>query len=305
MIYFGLLMILIAGLGNPVQTAVNSRLRTYTVSPLIASAISFIVGTIILLALTLATRRTILISGQVAASLPWWAWMGGVMGVIGLTGNILLFPKLGSIRTVLLPVIGQIIMSMLIDWLGLFGATPVPVSVSKISGLALVFIGLVIYSRSRKDTNGSKGNLLWCLLAVLMGTVFAIQPAMNATLAAGISSAIHAAFISFSTSMLILFAIIAIIPQHRSLVRGAFKVRGPWWAWTGGLFGANYVTMFAWFTPVLGLGLVSLTGIFGMLTMSTIIDSRGWLGATKSKINSGQLTGLLIVLAGIVIIKQF
>lgn len=306
LVYFGLLMILIAGLGNPVQTAVNSRLCTYTISPIIASAVSFAVGSAVLLVLTLATVHTVTVPHDIAASLPWWAWMGGAMGVVGLTGNILLFHKLGSIRTVLLPMTGQIIMSMIIDWFGLLGATPVPVSISGIIGLGLVLTGLAIYTGSRKKADiGSRSNLLWCMIAVLIGTIFAIQPAMNAVLATGISSAIHASFISFSSSLLILLIVIAVIPNIRHLVKDAFRVRRPWWTFTGGLFGANYVVMFAWFVPILGLGLVSLTGIFGMLTMSTLIDSRGWLGAKKTKISLGQLIGLLTVLAGIVIIKQF
>lgn len=305
MVYLGLLMILIAGLGNPVQTAVNSRLRTYTLSPLIASAISFIAGSIVLSFLTLATRHTILVPQETAASLPWWSWAGGAFGVIGLTGNILLFPKLGSLRTVLMPMIGQIVMSMIIDWFGLFGVTPVPVSTGKILGLVTVFCGLAIYSNSRKSSEISISNLRWSLLAVLIGTAFAIQSAMNATLAVGISSAIHAAFISFSSSMLILLIIIALIPSNRCLVKNAFKIRSPWWTWTGGIFGAGYVTIFAWFIPILSLGLVSLTAIFGMLTMSTIIDNRGWFGAAKTKISACQLIGLFIVLAGIAVIKQF
>ena len=51
---------------------------------------------------------------------PWWIWIGGALGVIYLTGNIVLFPKLGSVQTVIMPILGQIVMSMLIDNFGWF-----------------------------------------------------------------------------------------------------------------------------------------------------------------------------------------
>lgn len=307
MVYFGLLMILIAGLGNPVQTAVNSRMRMYTGSALIASAISFIVGTILLLAITIASGHGISVRHEIAAAIPSWAWMGGVMGVIGLTGNILLFPKLGSIKTVLLPMVGQIVASILIDSFGWFGTTVTPFDTYRAIGLALVFSGLAVYVSGKEQLTGghdNTGNILWSVLAVIMGSVFAIQPAMNATLATAISSPVHAAFISFATSTVILLMLIPVIPDSRHHIRGAFHERRPWWTWTGGVFGANYVAMFAWFTPLLGVGLVSLTGIFGMLVMSTIIDGKGIIGAPRTRIRPKQIIGLITVLAGIVLIKH-
>lgn len=46
----GLLMLgLVAGAVVPFQTAVNSRLRTYVISPFVSSLISFMVGTIFLI----------------------------------------------------------------------------------------------------------------------------------------------------------------------------------------------------------------------------------------------------------------
>ena len=56
---------------------------------------------------------------------PLWIWFGGLLGVVALTGNILLFPHLGAVQTVVLPIAGQIMMGVVIDHFGFFDS-PLP-----------------------------------------------------------------------------------------------------------------------------------------------------------------------------------
>ena len=52
-----------------------------------------------------------------------YTWvLGGLLGVIYLTGNLLLLPRLGAALTVVITVTGQIIMGVIIDTFGLLGA---------------------------------------------------------------------------------------------------------------------------------------------------------------------------------------
>ena len=114
-----------SGLITPVQTAVNTRLGRSIGSPLRASLVSFSVGLIAMLTLTLLLGPYPLIPAT-AANGPWWMWFAGVFGVTFLTGNVLLLPKLGSLKTVIMPVTGQIVMGLLIDAFGWFGTTAQP-----------------------------------------------------------------------------------------------------------------------------------------------------------------------------------
>lgn len=116
-----------SGLITPVQTAVNTRLGRSIGSPLRASLVSFSVGLIAMLTLTLLLGPYPLIPAT-AANGPWWMWFAGVFGVTFLTGNVLLLPKLGSLKTVIMPVTGQIVMGLLIDAFGWFGTTAQPIS---------------------------------------------------------------------------------------------------------------------------------------------------------------------------------
>ena len=96
---------------------------------------SFSVGLIAMLTLALLLGPYPLIPA-IAANGPWWMWFAGVFGVTFLTGNVLLLPKLGSLKTVIMPVTGQIVMGLLIDAFGWFGTTAQPISPLRIAGAA-------------------------------------------------------------------------------------------------------------------------------------------------------------------------
>ena len=59
-----LIPIFLLGFLTPIQTAANSRLRQSVVSPFIASLVSFSIGTIFLLIVTLCEKGTILTIDQ-------------------------------------------------------------------------------------------------------------------------------------------------------------------------------------------------------------------------------------------------
>lgn len=71
-------------------------------------------------------------------------WFAGVFGVTFLTGNVLLLPKLGSLKTVIMPVAGQIVMGLLIDAFGWFGTTAQPISPLRIAGAAITLVGFLL-----------------------------------------------------------------------------------------------------------------------------------------------------------------
>lgn len=115
-----LLLGLFVGSLLPIQTAFNSKMRGIVQSPFLASLFSFAIGTLFLALIAIFQGVPLLITSDVFARTPWWAYLGGLLGMLGLTANILLFPILGSVQTVILPILGQLLMSILIDHFGLF-----------------------------------------------------------------------------------------------------------------------------------------------------------------------------------------
>lgn len=302
---FAILLILVAGLLNPIQTGVNSILRERLRTPILSSTVSFIVGLTCLAVLTLATCGHLFPGKDMLGQIPWWAWCGGVMGAIGLTGNILLFQKLGGVLTVLIPMLGQMVMSVLIDTFGWFGVSAIPLSQGRTAGLVLVIGGILLYMSEKrgqnKETVGSA--LYWSSGSFLCGVAFALQPVMNGRLAVAFSSSIQSAFISFLTSTIILVTLVLLNPSERRNIPLVIESKGPWWQWTGGLIGAFFVASFALVTPMTGVGLVTLVSILGMIACGAFVDSRGLFGRDARRIRPLQYLGLALLFSGVVLIK--
>src|SRR4051794_5795554 len=74
-----LVLAFVAGGALPVQAGLNARLATFVGGPIRASMISFGVGTLVLLALSLLVTRGVVNTDRLGA-VPWWAWLGGAVG---------------------------------------------------------------------------------------------------------------------------------------------------------------------------------------------------------------------------------
>jgi transporter family-2 protein len=63
----------------PTQFAINSQLRQVVGGPVLAAALSFLVGTVILFATTAVVRRSVPELGPIMNA-PGWMWLGGLLG---------------------------------------------------------------------------------------------------------------------------------------------------------------------------------------------------------------------------------
>ncbi len=104
----------------PVQAGLNAQLRTGLGHPLMAALASFLVGTIGLIGVAmLVGARLPAMSGM--AALPWWYWLGGLLGAAYITAAVVLAPKLGAATLIAAIVAGQMLASLLLDnqgWVG-------------------------------------------------------------------------------------------------------------------------------------------------------------------------------------------
>lgn len=293
------------GSGLAMQTAVNAKLRSYVVSPYLASAISFTMGTVFLIILTLISGIDPLISLSTFANNPWWIWLGGLLGVIGLTVNLLLFPKLGSVQTAVLPIFGQIIMGEVIDQFVLFGSPQSSLTLFKIIGLLFVVGGMLLttgaFSKGSHQSKDKKSNLLWQLLGIVAGMLMATQTAINGHLGIVLNSSVHAAMISFTVGTILLLAVVWIFRQPVNNLKLAFDTGTKnWWIWIGGFLGAFYVFGSAWLVPQIGTGQVVVIALFGQLFFSALIDHFGLFQSKINRVKLVRIVGLLTMFLGVV-----
>lgn len=141
-----IVLAVIGGAVLPLQVLINSRLAVGLGNALWATTVSFIVGTLGMLVWLLMTRQTSADWSQ-AAQLPWWVWLGGLLGGAYVTFTIVTVPVLGATVLVLLLILGQMLAGTLLDHFGILTQQQ-PVNLAKIAGLVLVFIGTVLVVRS-------------------------------------------------------------------------------------------------------------------------------------------------------------
>lgn len=295
------------------QTAINSRLTSYNHLPLLTSTISFAIGSLFLAILTLCSGQGIGGSWGVVLSTPWWSWLGGFTAAFALTCNILLFKHLGSVETTLYPVIGQIMMSLVIDQFGWFGSLRQKMTWHKAGGVLLliagllVFINLISFHRTVSELESKRSPQLgWQMLGIIAGIALAVQNAVNAQLGKAFHSPLHASFFSFTISFIVLF-LVNLIHQVNffSVIRQTLvqQDRREWWIWLGVMLGSSYVGLSSVLVPFLGTGQVVILALFGQLVFSALIQQFGWFKSRVIKMNRVQGMGAALMFVGILLIK--
>jgi len=136
-----ILMALVAGMSVPTQAGINSQLGLWTRSPVLASTISFMVGTLTLVLYSLVTRIP-MPSFATAGNHPWWIWIGGSLGAFFVTATIILVPKLGATAMVASILAGQMFASLLLDHFGWLGYPLHPISFGRVAGVIMVCGGI-------------------------------------------------------------------------------------------------------------------------------------------------------------------
>jgi transporter family-2 protein len=123
-------------------------------------------------------------------------------------------------------------------------------------------------------------------LAVAAGISIVIQQALNANLRHALDSAAWSGFASY-------FVGVICMACWRSLrdpvPSAAVASRIPWWAWSGGLFGAIFIGLAIYLVPVLGAATFISVLIAGQMIASITFDHFGWLGLEQRTIDLPRL----------------
>ncbi|MBB5054951.1 transporter family-2 protein [Afipia massiliensis] len=139
-------------------------------------------------------------------------------------------------------------------------------------------------------------------LAFAAGISIVIQQALNANLRTALDSAAWSGFVSYFVGVLCM-ALLAI--ALRDPIPSASVVsRIPWWAWSGGLFGAIFIGLAIYLVPLLGAATFISILIAGQMIASITFDHFGWLGLAQRSIDLPRLLGAALLIAGVVLIRR-
>jgi transporter family-2 protein len=144
---------------------------------------------------------------------------------------------------------------------------------------------------------------LFMLLALVAGAMMPTQAATNNKMAMVVDSPILSAFISFLVGTVALF--IYVLVSGVSIANFASSKEAPAIAWVGGLLGAFFVTAAVLLVPRLGVAMTFSLIIAGQMIATLIIDHFGLLGVPIKEVSFARIGGILLIAAGVVLIRRY
>ena len=139
------------------------------------------------------------------------------------------------------------------------------------------------------------------LLAVAAGVSLVVQQALNANLRTALASAAWSGFTSYLVGTLCM-ALLAL--ALRDPVPGAsVAARIPWWAWSGGLFGAIFIGLAILLIPQIGAATFIALLVTGQMLASLAFDHFGLLGVPVHPASLVRLAGAAFLVLGAVLVR--
>ncbi|NDJ77102.1 MAG: DMT family transporter [Chloroflexi bacterium] len=138
-VLFGLAGGIAVGLQSPLASLISQRVGV------MESAFIVHFGGAVAAALVLVTQR----GGNLAQwqRAPWYALLAGALGLVVLSAVSFSIPRVGAVPTIVLVVAGQMLISVVIDQFGLFGAEVRPMEVSRLLGIGVLCVGVWLVVR--------------------------------------------------------------------------------------------------------------------------------------------------------------
>jgi len=140
------------------------------------------------------------------------------------------------------------------------------------------------------------------MLAVAAGASFVVQASVNARLRAELASPNWAALVSYAGGTVVMALVV--FATREGWLPMAVAQRVPWWAWTGGLWGAVYVVIVIVLLPRIGTAPAIALFVLGQMIASLAFDRIGLFGVPRHPVDAARVFGTVLLVAGVVLIRR-
>ena len=140
------------------------------------------------------------------------------------------------------------------------------------------------------------------ILAVSAGISLVVQQALNANLRAALNSAVWSGFMSYLVGVICMAALALALQDPIPSVATAARI--PWFAWSGGLFGAIFIALAIFLIPQLGAATFFALLIAGQMLGSIAFDHFGLLGLPVYPVSVARVAGAALLVGGVVLIRM-
>ena len=139
------------------------------------------------------------------------------------------------------------------------------------------------------------------VMPLIAGAFLPLQAGINGQVAKHFGSVMGAAMLSFAVGTA---ALLCVVLFQRDMP-GIQALRGlNWYHWCPGLLGMFFIATAAFAGPRIGALLFMALVLAGQLGMALMLDHFGWAGFRQSSISLGKLGGLVLIFAGVWMIRR-
>ncbi len=140
------------------------------------------------------------------------------------------------------------------------------------------------------------------ILAGLAGLSIVIQQVLNANLRVELNSAAWSGFVSYAIGLACMA--ILILALRDPVPSAGVAARIPWWAWSGGAFGATFIALAIYLVPELGAATFIALLVLGQMLAAAAFDHFGWMGLAQRSLDLTRLLGIVLLIGGVALIRR-
>ena len=256
-----------------VQGLVNGALASEVGIGVLAATASFSIGLVLISIITAcsrtARRGVVTVVGYLFSGLiPFWLFLGGVAGGTVVISQAVSVPVIGVTIFTTSITAGQLVGGLLVDVTRIPPGGKKKITVQRVAGVLIVMAGVAASATGSASLGFA---WWWPLFPFGVGTLVALQQAVNGRIRVIGGSTLAATFINFAvgTSYLGLFSI-ALVSIGYSWT--ALPQTHEMWMLTGGILGVFVIGMSAFVVQGLGVLTMTIITLLGNMTASVVID---------------------------------
>jgi transporter family-2 protein len=144
--------------------------------------------------------------------------------------------------------------------------------------------------------------LISSLLAFAAGASIVVQQALNANLRTTLNSAAWSGFVSYLVGLLCMVVLVVVLRDP--IPSATMAARIPWWAWSGGMFGAIFIALGILLVPKIGAATFIALLVAGQMLASVAFDHFGLLGLAQRPVDLPRIIGVALLIAGVLLIRR-
>ncbi|HJA03423.1 MAG TPA: DMT family transporter [Candidatus Microbacterium stercoravium] len=290
-----------AGIGMAVQSTANGTLGEILGSGVFAATVSFLVGLLLLMVVTLVAPAgrsgfARAVRALVSREMPWWMFLGGLGGAAIVMSQALTVPLMGVAVFTMAFVSGQLVGALIVDNTDLPPGGRKHLTAPRIVGSIVVLLGVSLSAIGVI----AQGVPLWApILPLVAGVATAFQQAANGRLKQHARSAIAATTTNFIVGGIALVVASAVMLLTGTRIAALPEIPAEAWVLFGGLLGVAFIGVTTVTVAHLGVLLLSLMSLFGNLVGSLVIDLT--FHSAEAEVNATTYISMAIVLVGVVV----